>query len=348
MRQRIGVATVAAAIALAVAGCASIGSAPNPTTNAASRAGNVTSQKGPIVYAFSPEQPLVASYLAGDRNDSKPIGVIEGSKTQLATGNGMAVDAGGTIYVVVSGGPAQSSMNLLAFAPNARGNVAPERTAQLVAQLLAGYAVGLALDGHGNFWLSAIRQLLRFPASANGVARPNSSIAVQIATPYGLMSAHSSNVAVDSKGRVYCACAVVYHGLQAIGVSEYALTGSGAKLVRSFYDPTLPEVPPSSIAVDAGGTIYLASGLPNAGVFAYAPGTKSGQVLYSRHFVGRPDTMIASLTTDAAGNVYVAAGSSILIYGPHANGRARPIASIIDPRHLHYGAGDYGTLLNVR
>jgi sugar lactone lactonase YvrE len=301
------------------------------------------------IYAFAPDKPLLAVYARRVLPVTGPTSLLEGPKTQLSTGNGMAVDSDGKIYFVVYQNFSRSPLKLLVFAANAHGDVAPERTAILEGPLLAGYSVGLALDGRGNFWITAIGKLLRYPASARGSAKPNASIALQLQTPKGLMAANSSNVAVDSAGNVYCSCTVVFQGAQAIGVSEYSLRPRHrVKLVRSFYDFNLPEVPPASIAVDGAGTIYLASSLPNTGVFAYAAGTKSGNVPYTRRFVTGSGTMISSLTTDAAGKVYVAAASQIMVFGSHANGYVRPIRSIDDPTHLRYTTSTYGTLLNVR
>jgi sugar lactone lactonase YvrE len=301
-----------------------------------------------VLYAFSPEKSLVASYSVGP-HDARPISILRGSKTQLSTGNGMAVDTDGTTYVIVyKSGSSGSPIKLLVFPPNARGNVAPERTAVLQGPILPGYAVGLALDGRGNFWITAIGKLLRYPTSAQGTATPNASIDLKLDTPDGLMPANASNVAVDSTGNVYCSCTVVFQGNQAIGISEYAIASTSlSALVRSFYDFSLPEVPPASIAIDGSGTIYLASSLPNTGVFAYGPKTGSGQVHYTRRFVSGSGTMVSSLTTDASGKVYVAAASRIMVFGSKANGHVRPIRSIDDPKHLDYTTGTYGTLLNV-
>jgi sugar lactone lactonase YvrE len=341
----LGSLTAIAALAL-LSGCSAIAVSPNVVSASGARPAKAATQS---IYAFAPDKPLLAVY-ANRAAVTQPISLLEGPKTQLMSGNGMAVDSDGKIYFVVyQSGSSHSPLKLLVFAPNAHGDAAPERTAILEGPLLAGYSVGLALDGRGNFWITAIGKLLRYPVSARGSAKPNASIVLQLQTPKGLMAANSSNVAVDSAGNVYCSCTVVFQGAQAIGVSEYSLRPrQKVKLVRSFYDFNLPEVPPGSIAVDGAGTIYLASSLPNTGVFAYAAGTKSGNVTYTRRFVTGSGTMISSLTTDAAGKVYVAAASQIMVFGSHANGQVRPIRSIDDPAHLHYTTSTYGTLLNVR
>lgn len=331
--------------------CSSIAVSPSVVRSAASYNSNATNSNatGSTLYAFSPEKLLVAAYANGGSGDVRPISLLEGSKTKLSTGNGMAVDSDGTLYVVVYASASSASpLKLLVFAPGARGNAMPERTAVLNGGLLAGYASGLALDGHGNFWISDIGKLLRFSTSAKGEAYPNASVTLQLDTPDGFMAAHSANVAVDSTGNVYCACTVVFQQEQAIGISEYSLRrGKRAKLVRSFYDFNLPEVPPSSIAVDPAGVMYLASSLPNSGVFAYDATTKSGHVIYNRRFTSGSGTIISSLATDTSGNVYVAAESRVMVFGPNANGHVRPMRSIVDKKHLHYGTGDYGSLLSV-
>lgn len=302
-----------------------------------------------LLYAFVPRQPLMAVYASSVTPLRRPLSVLEGSETQLAAGNGMAVDGDGTLYFVVYDSASSGSpLKFLAFAPASQGNVTPERVAVLKGPVLAGYAVGMALDGHGNFWISAIGKALRYPTSASGNVKPNASIALRLQTPDGLMPANASNVATDAAGNVYCSCTVVYRGASASGVSEYSLEARGKfKLVRSFYDLTLPEVPPSSITVGPSGTIYLASSQPNTGVFAYDAGSESGSVLYSRRFVTGSGTMIFSLTTDAAGRVYAASGSRVIVFGAHAKGHVRPLRVIKDPHDLDYASGDYGTLLSV-
>ncbi len=326
--------------------CSPIGAPPLSAGHAATfRASRASS----LVYAFSPDKALVASYSAGDRGRTKPISVLGGANTQLSAGNGMAIDSDGTIYVVVyDAGSSHGPLRLLVFPPGAHGDAPPERTAVLGGPVLPGYATGLALDGRGNFWLAAIGKLLRYPTSVQGRVRPNASISVQLDTPDGYMPAHSSNVALDAAGNVYCSCTVVYRGAQAIGVSEYALASGKATLVRSFYDFTLPEVPPDSIAIDAAGTIYLASSLPNTGVFVYGPKTGSGEVTPTRRFAWGSGVSIRTVATDAAGDVYAGASSRIAVLGPKSNGHVRPLRTIVDRRHLDYVSGTYGTLLNVR
>lgn len=337
----------AVASSLLLAACSPIGGSP-PTAVPGS-AFRASSASSPAIYAFSPDKALVASYSAGARGRTRPDSLLEGSATQLSTGNGMAIGSDGTIYAVVyDAGSSHGPLKLLVFPPNAHGNSAPERTAVLRGPVLPGHTIGLALDGHGNFWVSAIGKLLRYPTSAQGRVRPNASIALELDTPDGYMPAHSDNVALDTAGNVYCACTVVYRGAQAIGVSEYALSSGKTTLVRSFYDFTLPEVPPGSIAIDAAGTIYLASSLPNTGVFAYGPKTGSGHVTHTRRFAWGSGVSIRSIATDAAGDVYAGAGSRIAVLGPRSNGHVRPLRTIADPRHLEYVSDTYGTLLNVR
>jgi sugar lactone lactonase YvrE len=289
-------------------------------------------------------KPLVAAYT----EDGRLISVLAGPKTQLSTGNGMAVDRDGTMYVVVydstlSSGP----LRLLVFPPQATGDSAPERTALLRGPVLPGHANGLALDGHGNFWVAAIGKLLRYPTSARGSVRPNASIALKLDTPDGDMPANASNVALDAAGNVYCSCTVVYQGNQAIGVSEYTLGSGKATLVRSFYDLSLPEMPPTSIAIDGSGTIYLASSSPHSGIFAYDATTGSGSVHAARRFVSVSTKSVTTIAADASGKVYAGSESRIVIFGPNADGRLRHLPKIVDAAHLEYVNGTYGTLLDA-
>ncbi len=302
-----------------------------------------------ILYAYSPAAPLLAAYGAQGSGPTKPQSLLEGPHTDLVAGNGIAVDADGTVYVVSPiDGRSTSHLQLLVFAAGAHGDAPPIRTAILDAPLVPGYAVGLALDGHRNFWITGGNLgLFRFPTTATGIARPNATIHPTLDTPIGFKPANPENVVIGPDGTLYCACSALFQGQSTRGVTAYRVGSSGESTVlRSFFDPNLPEVPPSQMAIDASGTLYLASVLNETGIYAFDSKTKTGEVLNPPRIRGsRAISYVSSLATDAEGNLYVAVGSRIAVFGPHARGTDPPLRWISDAHHLDYSESAYGTLL---
>jgi sugar lactone lactonase YvrE len=301
------------------------------------------------LYAYSPAAPLLAAYGAKASGPTKPQSLLEGPHTHLIAGNGIAVDVDGTVYVVSPiDARSASRLQLLVFAVGAHGDAPPIRTAILDAPLLPGYAVGLALDGHGNFWITGGNSgLFRFPTSATGITPPNATIHPTLDTPIGFKPANPENVVVGPEGTLYCACSALFQGQSTRGVTAYRVLRSGESTVlRSFFDPNLPEVAPSQMAIDASGTLYMASVLNETGIYAFDSKTKTGEVLNPPRIHGsRAINYVSSLVTDAERNLYVAVGSRIAVFGPHAHGTDPPLRWISDTHHLHYSENNYGTLL---
>jgi hypothetical protein len=307
---------------------------------------------GPTLYAFTSLQtPLVASYTLPASGTVSPKTVIVGSATHLTSGTsnsgGVAV-AGNTIYVL-DGVRSQ----LLVFASDATGNVAPLRAAFLPR----GMYSGIALDGNGNFWSAEwnSRTMQRFSLAGRGWLKPSVTIAPQLDTPIGMLRAATTTVAWHGSD-LYCVCVVLNGGRQAIGVTEYRVTPSGkSTLVKSYYDflgPALPELPPSMMHVDErSGDVYAAGVLPFYGVFAWYAGQKSGSVHKRLKTIYGTSTGLAnieSLTTDDHGWLYVATPQGIEVFNPEANGNVKPDRVISDPKHLRYTNGQFGDYLTIQ
>jgi hypothetical protein len=211
----------------------------------------------------------------------------------------------------------------------------------------------VAIDGKGNFWTAdtTTGAIERFPIATTGSIRPSLTIEPQMETSAGLKKAAATSVTFDvSSGEVYCTCVVLYEGAGESGVSQYAIAASGAaKLVRSFYDPTLPEYPPQVIHVDDAATIYVASPLYKSGMFAYPASTRSGEA--RGRYIGGPATKldsIAALTTDAADRVYAATPGGVAVFGATAQGNVKPERVIEDGSRLHWSKDVYGDYLVVK
>jgi hypothetical protein len=330
-----------------LAGCAGSGGAafqPAPTQPLGVR----VAATGETLFAYSiGTTPLLAEYALPASGPTDPAAVINGSNTRLRGGTanrgGVAVDADGTIYVL-----SEPPARLLVFKAGAHGNVKPVRVAVLPKRSAAfGYS-GIALDGQGNFWTADITggEMVRFSLSARGPVQPSFAIEPKMLTPIGALTARPNSVATDALGDVYCACGLVHHGAQALGISEYRITGNGAKLIRSFFDFALPERPPSMLHVDAAtGTMYLNN--DQNVIYAYPKNQPSGQAKQRRIIYGPELVNFEALTTDGAGRIYVATPRNIIVFRRDATGRAKPLSSMSDRQHLQFAAFESGDFLAI-
>lgn len=304
------------------------------------------------MYAYVPgAKTLVATYLASASGASAPQSVIAGSQTQLQAGDGgIALAADGEIYVL-DGTPGQ----LLVFAAGAAGDVAPIRTETFSKQHLSS----IALDANGNFWTvnncygrvpPGCGNLLRYSLSGSGPVRPNLKLLPELDTPIGVLPAIATAVATDANGDLYCVCVVLYHGAQAIGITQYRVSAAGkAKRVRSFYDLTLPQIPPQMLHIDATGTMYAASTF-QPGIYAYPADQPSGMVTSRRVIFGAKTGLrtIAALATDASDALYVAQPKRVAVFAANADGNVEPVRSIVDLARLRYPNAPFGTYLAIR
>lgn len=300
----------------------------------------------PTLYALTgAASPLIAGYPYSSNGPTSPKNVIRGTTAELPTGTGgVAVAADGSTYVLDG-----ANARLLAFAPGASGDDAPLRSAALPTSTYND----LALDASGLLWTedTVSGTLEAYAPSATGNVKPSLEIQPQLRTPNGLLPAYPVGVTTSARGDVYCACVVLYHGAQAIGVSQYRVLPSGKiRLVKSFYDFAMPEIPPESIAVDpASGTIYLGStrfGAPR--IFAYPATTGSGEVHVKRVIVGRATTLgkFSAIAVGPNGTLYVADGKHVTVFSAGAHGDAAPIRRFGDPAHIQFTPGVFGSFLS--
>ena len=128
-------------------GTSSLPLGPAPPSASASGAGsNVaagSAKGGQDLYLASRSDNSILVFPAKVHGNKAPTRRIAGSKTKLLYPLGLAVDAGGKIYVANDNGAKQIEI----FSANANGNATPK--------LLGGpstgfvYVQGLAVDGHG-------------------------------------------------------------------------------------------------------------------------------------------------------------------------------------------------------
>lgn len=258
-------------------------------------------------------------------NQTTPSYQITGGSTQLASSQGLAIDASDALWVANDAPPLAQS--LIKFTPGASGNVAP-------AQTISGPATGItftpnywayvAVDpSSGNVWASNtfITSLVGFAATANGNVSPLATLSLGqsgLDNPVG--------IAFDAAGNIYVANQ--HNG----SISVYAPTASGsAAPSRTFWtlSPNLFNCP-NGIAVDASGTVY-ASSICNNSVLAFPAGA-SGATTPSGILQG-PSTGLSSpsqIALDANNNLLVAnqQGNSVTVYPPGARGNAAPSVTI--------------------
>jgi hypothetical protein len=95
-----------------------------PTTTITSIQGLATDSAGNVYVSTTngaSALPEILEFSAGSTGDVAPTRTISGSATTMTEGGNLALDSAGNIYVL-------NAVNLLVFAPNATGNVAPIAT----------------------------------------------------------------------------------------------------------------------------------------------------------------------------------------------------------------------------
>ncbi len=115
----------------------------------------------------------IEAYHTSDNGNIAPAFTISGSHTRLQSGNGIAVDSSGALYVA-------NRKNVLIFAPGAHGNVAP-------AAILSGKKTGIpetgwgataiAVDAKGEIFVAVdsdenVAAILVFAKGSNGNVAP--------------------------------------------------------------------------------------------------------------------------------------------------------------------------------
>ena len=154
----------------------------------------------------------VLIFPAGATNVATPVGVLEGTQTQLAGPTGIALVGDGTLYVSNAGADSATfDGSITVYAPGAQGNAAPVR---VISGQNTGLVdpVGLALDSAGYLYVANgyfvpdqtgnfvfTGEVLVFAPGASGDVAPVRIISGSKT----LLSKPAKGVAVDSQGWIY-------------------------------------------------------------------------------------------------------------------------------------------------
>jgi DNA-binding beta-propeller fold protein YncE len=152
----------------------------------------VTSFNGPS------GNPSILGFPAGSNGNVTPSEVIEGSNTGLEDPTGLAVDAGGNIYV------SDDNSYINVFAAGAEGNVAPARTIK-GARTKLSTPLGLSLDSSSNVYVAngGNNSVTVYASGANGNVAPMQVIKghkTKLTNLHGVVTDSSDNLYASNNG----------------------------------------------------------------------------------------------------------------------------------------------------
>ncbi len=283
-----------------------------------------------------PPSDTLDVFAPGASGTIAPAQAISGSATGLSFPTGVAFDAAGRVYAANSDGN-----TVTVYAAGATGNVAPLRT--LTGDLTGALNTpnGVAWNGAGTLYVTNCGATsAQFPVS--GLGGPGGVDSVTIYAPgangypvpariiTGPASALNSpaDIAVGATGTIY----VLNRGAVSPVVTIYAASANGnAAPIRTIAGsnafPTGDIA--TSIAVDAGGNLYVPEGLNGVAIFGPSA---NGNVAPSASLSGSNVGYVDRVRLGPAGTIYTAASgqpaSPIDAYAAGSTGNAVPIATV--------------------
>jgi hypothetical protein len=182
--------------------------------------------------------PSVTVFTSGSTGNVTPVRTVSGSNTGLGFPGALALDAAQRLYVANS---TASFSNLLVYASDANGNVAPIETVLTGSFPVGG---GIAVDGSGNMYTgsancgssSCVPDLLVYAAGASGFAQPIQDIS---GSNTGLSQGPVTSLAVDAARNIY----VVSAADDTISVFAAGATGNVAPIVTIHGSKTMLDDP---------------------------------------------------------------------------------------------------------
>ncbi len=216
------------------------------------------------------------------------------------------------------------------YPEDANGDIVPMET---IHGRLTGfrYPYGIAVDAQRTVYTTNFLDstVTVYAPGDYGIAEPIRLIkgaATGLLYPWG--------IALDSSKNIYVAN-YRHLGIGSVLVFAAGATGNVAPIQR-IKGPKTGLRTPQGVAVDGGGSIYVANFLGNS-ITVYARGA-NGDVAPVRTIAGTNTGLAwpAGVTLDFRGNLYVAnvQPNSILVFAPGANGNVAPIRAISGPDTL--------------
>jgi 6-phosphogluconolactonase (cycloisomerase 2 family) len=273
----------------------------------------------------------VVVFAAGATGNATPAAILAGASTGLNHALGVALDAGGQLYVNNAGGdPAipgvpYTDRRVTVYAAGATGDVAP--TATIIGTYgWLGRPHGIARDAGGRLYVANGRpyhRIIVYPAGATGDATATDSIA---GSNTGLND--PQGIAFDARGRLYVANA----GDSSVRVFAAGATGN-ATPVATIAGSNTGLASLVGIAVDQAGQCYVANrGSPNPDWITVFAAGATGNATPKATIVGANTGLNEpwGVAVDQAGQLYVAneSSASVTVYAPGATGNAAPVATI--------------------
>jgi sugar lactone lactonase YvrE len=312
-----------------LAGCGQLAPLTNTPRSATGETPGATHAK-PVIYVANNlyRAASLTAYARNAKHNAKALRTIAGSNTLIVQPEGIAVDSRGYLYVAnLYGGGTSGNGNILVFAPNANGNIAPIAT---ISQDVY-YPFGIALDSSGNVYVANWQggSITEYAAGSYQLMR-------KIQGAYtGL---YPVGVTIDSEGRIYavnnCGCSS-----SSPTITVYASTADkDARPLRTIGPESALYDPRGGIAVDSRGEIMVTSAgyTRRPGVLVFA--RRARGLDKPSQTISGSKTQITSnvngLALDGVGSIYVGTSSgssgvgSVLVFAPNAKGNVPPSREI--------------------
>ncbi|MBV9085125.1 MAG: hypothetical protein JOZ62_20815 [Acidobacteriaceae bacterium] len=271
----------------------------------------------PCTYVANYGGNSITVYPVSANGNVAPIRRLYGSNTGLHYPFGVAVDASGNLYVANGEGGSQNLGDILIFAPNARGNVAPIAVISGPNTQVSGPA-GIALDPvNGDIYIvnengglaSPPPYITSYSAGSNGNVTPLATIEgsnTQLSRPQGVALDLSENIYVANE----LSSTITIFAAGSVGNVSPAgvISGSNTKLAN-----------PYPVALDSASNLYVGSGNQ---ILTYAAGA-NGNVRPIRTVHGNNTKLpqsVRGLALDAKNNMYATGLERVTSYPAGSNG----------------------------
>ena len=315
-------------------------------------------------------------FAAGSNGNVAPIAAINGPATKLFSPAGIAVDSSGNLYVANSGITSvhltiPDSVNV--YPAGSNGDVPPITIITGDISQIGYIMGGIAVDSNGNIYVTT--DVAKIGPAVN-VYQPGSNgnvapIAIITGSDSGL--AQTVGLALDSSGSIY-AMNQTYGNPEGDGViTVYPAGSNGDAIPVAAVTSNFTGISSASgIAVDSGGTIYVANALfpenpcgeydGTSSINVYSPGSYANEASVGR--IAGENTILSfpsNVAVDSGGKIYVlnrrggsACYGSVTVYpagsegdiAPSAtldvdtDGRDFPVAMAVDPSGNLYTANN--------